>query len=254
MGVGKADYGRIAETYDRARVLHRASLHLWLGMLAAEGQLGPGVRVLDLGCGTGRFALPLAHQIGCRVVGLDRSREMLARAREKDPEGRISWLCADAAQVPLAEAEFGAVFMSHLLHHVDDPASVLREAFRVLVPAGRVLIRYGAMSQIREDPEHVFFPEAAALDEVRTPEVEQVEAWLREAGFERVRSREVCQQTYASPEDRLAAARLKAGSVLTLISDEAYREGLTRLEAYVADHPHDEWLLRDRMTLTWGLK
>jgi ubiquinone/menaquinone biosynthesis C-methylase UbiE len=63
--------------WENARTLGRRDVPFWLRMTGAVRG-----RVLELGCGTGRVTLPLAHE-GVHVVGVDRSAEMLARARRR---------------------------------------------------------------------------------------------------------------------------------------------------------------------------
>lgn len=177
---------------------------------------------------------------------------MLQKAREKDPNGTVEWLPAAAAATDLPSGTYCVVFNSHLLHHVQSPLAVLRECQRVLAPSGVVLIRYGAVEQIRDDVEHPLFPEVREMDEARTSSVAQTEEWLGLAGFREVFSREVVQQTYPDGPAHLEAARNKSTSVLTLVSEESYQTGLRRLEECVRRQPDNEWLLFSRMTLTVG--
>jgi len=252
--VKKADYARMASFYDRARPLSEQNAELWLQLISRHSRAVGGARVLDLGCGTGRFALPMARRLGFRVTGADSSQEMLAKAREEDTAEEVTWDCQDAAHLEYAETSFDAVFMSHLLHHVESPETVIGECYRVLRALGASLVRYGAMEQIQYDVEHVFFPEVVAVDEARTPTVEMTEQWFRASGFAEVLSVEVAQQTYRIATERLEAAQAKSTSVLTMISQEALGEGLRRLEVHVREQPDDPWLLSDRMTLTVGYK
>lgn len=104
-------------------------------LTAVLGAIGPvaGLRVLDLGCGKGRFALPLAAR-GAEVVGVDLSRAMLAHANGIDRAQ------ASARSLPFADATFDALFAVEVLEHVGDPGPALREARRVLRPGGRLAI------------------------------------------------------------------------------------------------------------------
>ena len=97
--------------------------------------LGPvaGQRILDLGCGKGRFATPLAA-LGAQVVGIDLSQAMLAHATEI-PRARASARC-----LPFPDACFDAVFAVEVLEHVGDVRLTLGEARRVLRPGGRLAI------------------------------------------------------------------------------------------------------------------
>ncbi len=144
--------------------------------------------------------------------------------------------------------------MSHLLHHVDGPRSVVKECYRILKPEGTILNRYGAIENIRDDPEHRFFPEAVELDEARIPTTKQVEKWFRAAGFNDVSSETIAQQTYRSAEEILRKAELKSTSVLTLISQPAFEHGLKALREYISSNPNDPWLFMDKLTLTSGKK
>jgi demethylmenaquinone methyltransferase/2-methoxy-6-polyprenyl-1,4-benzoquinol methylase len=100
-------------------------------------------RVLDIACGTGLVSRALVARWGCRVVGLDQSAAMLARARAKlaeDPRlaARISLVEGEAERLPFADREFDHLTFTYLLRYVDDPAATLRELARVVKPGGRV--------------------------------------------------------------------------------------------------------------------
>ncbi|MBN1811099.1 MAG: class I SAM-dependent methyltransferase [Anaerolineae bacterium] len=64
----KADYAKIAPSYDKGASLSQQNIDLWLGLIAKHSGATVGARVLDLGCGTGRFALPMARQLGFCVT------------------------------------------------------------------------------------------------------------------------------------------------------------------------------------------
>lgn len=108
--------------------------------------IGPGSRMLDVGCGTGTLAIAAwrRSQPGGSVVGVDVSEKMLAAARRK--AGRagldIPFLQADAAELPFKGACFDIVTITTVMHMVPEGRRCLclREAFRVLCPGGRLLV------------------------------------------------------------------------------------------------------------------
>lgn len=250
----KADYSKIASFYDDGRSLSEQNMTLWLDMISKLSGVSKGARVLDLGCGTGRFSLPMAKRLGFNVIGADSSAEMIAKARQKDQNSEVGWTFADACSLAFPDSSFNGIFMSHLLHHVESPQKVLTECYRILAPQGVILIRYGAMDQIQNDVEHVFFPQAIEIDELRTPTQELTESWLSDVGFADISSIEIVQQTYETGSAHLDAASVKSTSVLSMISEESFNTGISRLADYVDKNPDDEWLLFDSMTMTVGFK
>jgi SAM-dependent methyltransferase len=109
------------------------------------GQLGlpPGARLLDLCCGQGRHAVPLAR-LGLRVTGLDLSRPLLARAAAAADGGPpVGLVAADMRRLPFADGSFDAVLnLFHSFGYLEDEAEderVLAEVARVLAPGGRFL-------------------------------------------------------------------------------------------------------------------
>jgi demethylmenaquinone methyltransferase/2-methoxy-6-polyprenyl-1,4-benzoquinol methylase len=99
-----------------------------------------GLRVLEVGCGTGTNLLPFLGA-GCQVFGLDLSPAMIARAKWK-LDGRADLRVGDAASMPYAENRFDLIVAMFTLHEM--PARirplVLREMVRVLKPEGRLLL------------------------------------------------------------------------------------------------------------------
>lgn len=98
---------------------------------------GPGQRVLDVACGTGVVSR-LAAATGARVVGLDHNPAMLSVAREVEPA--VEWVPGDAASMPFADDSFDIAFCQQGMQFMPDPAKVLREIRRVLVPGGQIAV------------------------------------------------------------------------------------------------------------------
>lgn len=119
-----------------------ARLAYFLAVLRPLRRPRQSIRVLDLGCGGGLLALPLAAQ-GIDVVGVDRSRPSLAAARRRagqDPsDARPVFAAAVGEALPFPDATFDAICAADVLEHVADLSATLDEAARVLRPGGRLL-------------------------------------------------------------------------------------------------------------------
>ncbi|WP_280191379.1 class I SAM-dependent methyltransferase [Delftia sp. PS-11] len=109
---------------------------LWEALRLAPADLA-ATSCLEIGCATGDFCGGLAAQ-GARVHGIDRSPDMVRRARQAHPGVRFTE--ADALALPFGESGFDIVYAASLLNVVDDPVRVLREMARVCRPAGVLVI------------------------------------------------------------------------------------------------------------------
>ena len=130
-------FDRVAEVYDATRTapahVAAAVTDALLRVLRATAD---APRLLEVGIGTGRIAVPLAAA-GVRVTGIDISAKMLEVLRSK--RGDIQVVFAEAAQLPFRAASFDAALFVHILHLVPDIEATLRASIRV-VSKGGVLI------------------------------------------------------------------------------------------------------------------
>ncbi len=101
-------------------------------------------KVLDAGCGPGRFALPIAKQKkGYYVIGIDTSSEMLKFARKTAKQERITnieFIKGDIQFLPFKDNTFDSVVSVHVLFHLPQYAEILKEFIRVLKPHGRIIV------------------------------------------------------------------------------------------------------------------
>src|SRR5215471_10859151 len=105
------DTSPIAAHYDAARDYRPDVLAHWLEAIARHIAPNPR-RIIDLGCGTGRFTYPLAQRFATHVVGIDPSQSMLDVAKAKDTMARVDLIRAVGERLPLASSCADVVFMS----------------------------------------------------------------------------------------------------------------------------------------------
>jgi ubiquinone/menaquinone biosynthesis C-methylase UbiE len=134
----------LAEVVDYDAMDHSEVNRAFVADLLTAGP-GPGW-ILDLGTGTAQIPIELCRRDPkALVLAIDASWNMLRLAARNVAlaglEDRIRLQRADAKRLPYGAGWFGAVLCNGTLHHVAEPAEVLREAWRVLAPGGVVLVR-----------------------------------------------------------------------------------------------------------------
>lgn len=130
----------------------------------------PGMRVLDIGPGNGRYTVAAAQLVGLRghVVAVDIEPRMTQRVRQRAAATGITNLTplvASAHDLPFAEATFDAATMITVMGEIPDPVRALRNVRRVLRPAGTL-----ACSELVVDPDY--------------PLARTLQAWAGEAGLQ----------------------------------------------------------------------
>jgi arsenite methyltransferase len=175
---------------DLANIPEGANLGLGCGNPTRLIPLRPGEVVLDLGSGAGVDCFVAAGQVGAsgRVIGVDMTPEMVARARSiARSAGRtnVEFRLGEIEHLPVADSSVDVVVSNCVINLVPDKAQVYREAFRVLRPGGRlavadVLATRPIPAEARNDPEKWASCSSGALTR------DEVAERLRAAGFESV--------------------------------------------------------------------
>jgi len=133
-------FGTIARRYDLINDLQSFGLHRrWKRRVVDLAAVTPGVRALDLCCGTGDLALALARR-GATVTGLDFSGPMLAVATRRRRGPNPEFLQGDALHLPFPDDSFDIVTMGYGLRNLADWKAGLAEMKRVAKPGGRLVI------------------------------------------------------------------------------------------------------------------
>ncbi len=218
------DYSGLAPTYDRTRSSLDEVRDFWLPAVTLMGDVRAGASVLDVGCGTGRLAVPLSEVY--RVVGIDVSPEMLALARSKG--GRARFLRADAAREPFRQGSFDLALAVMVLHLLPDFRAVVREIARV---ARRAVIATIDMQARTRHAIDEAFPSLHGIDEGRFPRIPDLITACREAGFPRVEVHQAPRRVESSTAEFIDRVRGRYISTLALLPPGEFERGLSWLEA-----------------------
>ena len=179
--------------------------------------VGPGMRVLEVGCGSGVF-LRAAADRGAAVTGLDASERLVQLARRRAPEAEV--VVGDLQAPPFEDDCFDVVAGFNAFFFAADMVEALREAGRVTRPGGSVVVQvWGRHGTCDLDViKHVVRPYFPGYDPDAPPPPDLAEAGILEglaaaAGLTPAESFDISWPDFYADEDALTRSLLSAGGV-----------------------------------------
>ena len=150
----------------------------WKGMAEALLRLMPPMVIADLGAGEGAFALLLAER-ATKVIAVDSSAKMIEVSREqalRHDVKNVEYRLGDMEELPIEDGAVDLVFFSQSLHHALHPERAIQEAWRILVPGGRIVV-LDLLKHRFEEAREIYADEWLGFSEA------ELEAMLEKAGF-----------------------------------------------------------------------
>jgi ubiquinone/menaquinone biosynthesis C-methylase UbiE len=129
----------------------------WLDWVLDHLDPKPGESVVDIGCGSGSYHIPLVQRGARIILALDTSAGMVSRSQQQANAHGLPVLAieASAERIPVPDASYDLGMANHVLFHVADVAAALRELARVLKDGGRAVVTSaGANSSARLESLH----------------------------------------------------------------------------------------------------
>jgi len=228
--VSKTDYSQIAEYYDKVRPPPR---DVWINKIIEHGEISQNSLVLDVGCGTGRFPLTISSLKKPSICALEPSIGMLKKAAAKDKAKDIFWIRGDGQRLPFRNDIFNCIYMTLVIHHIENKELAISEIYRTLKRGGNCIIMTNSHYRMKRHVLHCF-PRVTAIDLKRFPTIPQLESMLIEADFRNVHHHVVKYDEGSLPTDEyIDRVRKKYISTLTLLSEKEFRRGIKIFEEKV---------------------
>ncbi len=229
-GVAGTTYdAAMAAAYVAGRSLRSADINAW--MTAARSYLpDESGRILDIGAGTGRFSMALAHACQATVIACEPSPAMREVCRASClPE--VGLVAGTAEAIPFADGVFDAVWASQVIHHLTDLPKFAHEVRRVLKPDGTFLLR-GGFGPVARLPLYRYFPMAWPTESTHPP-LPLITDLLAGVGLCQIAHLTVAQLFATDGNELLRKARTRSLSPLAGLPDSIFRDGLRKIEADV---------------------
>ena len=232
-------FDRAAEYYDRTRGFPQGVERDVAAMMARVGGLTPSSRVLEIGIGTGRIALPLAAHVKA-YYGIDLARPMMDKLRAKQTDEPIYPIEGDATQLPFASGSLDAVTAVHVFHLIPAWRDVLGEITRVLRPGG-VLVHGWNGRLLLDDLQNVWNEATKETREVpgAVPH-DWRDQFLSDNGWRAVGAVEAHPfPVQRTPQDFYDSMEGRYFSGTWRMSDEQMERGLAAVREYISGHYPD---------------
>jgi SAM-dependent methyltransferase len=236
-----------AAAFKAVREIPREGLAEWREAVRRHLRPLPGMTLVDIGAGTGAFAVAFCDWFGLGVVAVEPSAAMRAQIPRT---AALQVLEGSAGALPLADASADATWLSLVIHHVPDLEAAAHESRRVLRPGAAVLIRQGFPGRLDGVELVRWFPETArAVDSY--PSVEDTCEAFAAAGFRRDALERVRETYPTGLADFLAQVDTlrRADTTMRGLTEDEFLRGKDRLRRALRDagdtgstEPRTNWL------------
>ena len=239
---GEIRFETYGEDYGQTSWVTTAESHAIPELL----HLSSGSSVLEIGCGSGGYAVHLAKRIGCQVVGLDINAEGVLNGKalaEKDElSARAKFERCDVSQrLPIEDNAFDAIYSNDVLCHIPRRSQVFSDLLRVLRPSGRFLFSDALIIGGLVSHEEIAIRSSIGIYFFSSPG--ENERLLKQSGFREIETRDTTDSaTLLSKRWHDAGEKKKAA--LVAIEGEENFAGVQRFLTYVHTLTAEKRLLR----------
>ena len=245
--MGSINYNDISKVYDDVRKEEGEIIKVFLDEINPSDKTS----ILDIGCGTGNYTDLIERLTRAKVHGIDKSEGMIEKARNKN--NKVILKVASVDDIPFEDNTFDFVYMIDVIHHIPKMCKLFSEIHRILKIDGKACIVTQSHKQIDLRYMTEFFPSTAVVDKSRYPEIDEIIKSAKNNKLNFMWEQHLGEGYEVELGDGYLELLEKKGySMLHLISDKDYNEGLNRVRSII----NDGTIIRKAAgaTLVWFIK
>lgn len=218
-----SDYNSVSDTYANTRWPLP-----WI-LNAISQKIRPHSNVLDLGCGTGDYSIPLVKKhLDCTFFGTDISIGMIRFASNRCQSGH--WTLADLDRaLPYKAESMHFAFSVNVMHHLANHQLLFRELNRVLKEDGGAVIFSDSEEDIQARSQSKYFPETLDFNLARYPKISYLTECAALAGL-RLSAPKLLSGLIELDDKMIQVLEKKALSELRVLSDAGYEKGMEAIK------------------------
>jgi len=227
------NYNEISKIYDDVREADLKAVKFMI----EKAQINKDSRVLEIGCGTANYLKIISNMTKAEVWGLDRSKGMLSRAREKCKNAVL--LEGDAIELlKIPDSTFDLVYMVDVVHHIRDIEKMFKSIKRVLKKRGKVIVFSDDHEHIRNRLTTKYFPETLEGELKRYQDTLEIRDVLLKNDYHEIENGILEIGEDLDYGSRLIEIASKKGySMFAMISENAIKAGIEMIKSDMLKHP-----------------
>lgn len=234
------DQTAVPESYDAGREISADKKRVFIARFAETIGTADINKIIDLGCGTGRFTGALADIFDANVLGVEPSAKMLAQARTKHQDVRLRFQGGSGEALPAADSSTDMIFMSMVLHHLAHPEKVAVECWRTLRAGGTVCIRNTVANEVDSYPYLDVFPSIRGIIAGQLLSRARLNSLFEPLGFTLLAGETIWHEIAPNALSFAEKMALRADSFVAQLPDHEFEAGVAALHERAKTAPPEE--------------
>jgi len=224
--MGKINYNETCKIYDLVREEDMVTIN----RIIEEGKVNCNSKILEIGCGTGNYAVAISNITEAQIYGMDQSEGMLEIATAKG--SGVKFVKGNAVTLEGFEDNyFDVIYMVDVIHHIKDIKTMFNNIYRILRTEGTVFIFTDSYENIKNRLTTKYFPETLEVELNRYQSTEEIFETMKDNDFINIKADNLDVGCDEEAGEKLAKIAEKQGySMFNLISQEAIDRGIERLK------------------------